>query len=849
MCFQSQRRGAVHQTGFEGTQDCQGTTLGSWDALTAIPYQMKWFLNHPNDAPWGADLATVSRLAESHGVSHKDVRAIAAQIAASARVWAALARAATPDGGPGQGNPGFAQPPRETQVRARTAAMNWLALGLAVAPGETLTRLRMDGVLRASTYEWAVAVPRELVRVLREHAAQGVFQAPGGFTQGGAASGLTSTPTTNAPDVAESSQQYRQATALTRYFDSVAALHTLASALRKTQDFLVADICRDGAPGALGMLATIDLLFARVGMPKAWAAMMPSEAIQNPEDPASLAPVKLADAATYALALHQRYAGRLADLPGVPITDAAGAAAGRYLGRLARMQEFNKMREWEELVDVHDYLATTIARLRIRIAAPTAEYEKAIRLAFINAAQQQAVAAKKVPSTVWDIDRFVRAFVESFPDLFSVTFASQPLPRFRMEISGHPVVLAQLAQPELFAEEAALVESLFPEHLIDAPGLHEFVVRDGVTLWHLLVVQRLFRLMNARLHATLEKQVQIAPEVAIRSILPIFRRNTLVDLIGALIGSEYAASTLALLEADPSSPRYDLHYSPLLRLREDHYVVPTHVLGDAHLVRNIWQATSTRVHPGAVPDPAELMLRNAIRKSGGHASTGIKYSHNGERGELDVLGVVDEVFLVIEFKRALFPSSVRELRGSRDPMKKGAAQLSRIANAWPDAGFRKALSGKLKSPDWSDADRALLIRGAPLYTVVALSNRMFSGWREDGHPVRGVLELGGFLASGIVGIATLAIEHGLPTRVASAGSDMSLWNGDSLTAEDLHRYLTDDALHRTLFDAMVPADLSVDIGRIRVDQESFALNVVTFIESMHARFREVPTQSGEISPH
>ena len=567
---------------------------------------------------WTTDLAQLFAVAQAHQLEPSHVRLIADRVGTAARAWMAA------------GEPTASATRDASRRQASIDARNWLATGWVVDADALLHRMRMDGLLRASTYRWSTEFPPLLLGDLERLAGmQGsVAQAPARPSQ--VCVGLSS-----------------------EYVKSLRTLWTLAPVLARSERALVAELRSDGAAGVLGLLATVEMLFADAGLPPRWAAVGLTGL--RHEKTASLHELRheLSDAATYACALFSREVHPLDAVPAQPVADVVGAAHGRHLRRLRALAVFPRMREWEEMVDVHGYEAKRSSRQEIVVEAPDPRYEQAIRHGYIYAGLQRAIAATKVAKGTWSLTHFATTIEASFPALLQARRVETPVPRYRVELVEEPMFFERLRAPQLFGKEAAMLESLIPEHLVRLSELQAFMVVDGVSLWHFVLVQRFFALLGNVLRPKLVAIVSSEPEVALRSMLPTFAGDTLRRVLALLLGSTSVDAIIALLTASAHDARFDLQYQPLLRLPNDHFALCLFVLGDANLVRNLWQATGQRIHLGVTPDPAETLLASIIRGSGHDASTGLPASHNGQKAEIDVFACIDGVCLAVEFKRAL----------------------------------------------------------------------------------------------------------------------------------------------------------------------------------------------------
>ena len=104
---------------------------------------------------------------------------------------------------------------------------------------------------------------------------------------------------------------------------------------------------------------------------------------------------------------------------------------------------------------------------------------------------------------------------------------------------------------------------------------------------------------------------------------------------------------------------------------------------------------------------------------------------------------------------------------------------------------------------------------------------MFSGYRLNGHAVRGSYELAQFIKDGLV--------------VGSKGDSVSLWTGDKFTGEELRKYLADDSVHKQIFACMEPYVEKYQFDDKWLHLHSYCLNAYELYKTFGL---ELPEESG-----
>ncbi len=276
----------------------------------------------------------------------------------------------------------------------------------------------------------------------------------------------------------------------------------------------------------------------------------------------------------------------------------------------------------------------------------------------------------------------------------------------------------------------------------------------------------------------------------------------LLDILGRVIPRHKAPYVVDLLTWRRNSGRvFDIQYQPIFAL-DDVATVPMNILASSNIVRNSLQLVRDRIYGSDADDPVSRFVDDALTGAGWKTRTKLKYSFSGVSGEIDVLSLINSVLFVFECKNSLHPCNMYEIRTTWDHLKRAGEQLGRFLGLWVTRGFHEYLSSLV---GWS------IPADTRVQTAVVSGNRMFTGYRVEGNPVRSVYELTAFIAEGTVRI----------------GNEVKcFWAGETVTPGDLVAYLKDDLVHKPHFDAMEAVRHRYRIGRATIYEEVFVLNVL-----------------------
>jgi hypothetical protein len=204
----------------------------------------------------------------------------------------------------------------------------------------------------------------------------------------------------------------------------------------------------------------------------------------------------------------------------------------------------------------------------------------------------------------------------------------------------------------------------------------------------------------------------------------------------------------------------------------------------------------------------------------------ISYKFKGQEGEIDIIAVIDNYLFVFECKNSLHPTSPFELRTSYDYIRKGAKQLSNFRNNWKEQSFKDYLSSRFKCSLPSE-----------LHTCIVTGNRMFSGWREQGHSIRLIYELRNIVQSGKISAKLLDVSD--KTLEGQTSRVWKVWKGDTFNVEDIIEYIEKDSLHQCYFDSMSIKDEN-RIGYNTITRKTYEFDVEKFFQQIDKKFALVP---------
>lgn len=648
--------------------------------------------------------------------------------------------------------------------RQRTGrAVNWLALGIRLRGDAFLGQVRRLGLLRPSKYGFHAAALQRATRTLCQHA-----------------EALQLSPSAG------------------RYLGSAITLSMLASAVLSRQQALIEFLRANRAVVLKGLLATVDFMFM-------WET--PGKKTASTEDVAFYSKEDLAEGLSLIVNLFAVHFG-LTDRD-ISLLDAKAVSSNQYASILVDACVIRKFQEWEILVDILGYEFISDGEGRAFVfSSPDIALSKSLRLGYIQTNMQvHAHHSGMEKHEAMPLRVTAENFYKSFRDRF-VEYVAEPLPRYRYHIPLIPEFFKFFSDDTFFREEVYAVSTAAKENLASFDKILTFTVYEDLSLFDLIKVQRLFGFLRFYIAAHLAEVFQRDRVIAFRSLVPRFERRDLVDMLGHVIPRHKVPHVIELLSWKPQSGCvFDIQYQPLLSLN-DIVTVPVSILAVSNIVRNSLQLLRERIHGPKQADPVSDLIEDALKQARWGTKSRLKYAFSGVTGEIDLLSYASSTLFVFESKNSLHPCNMHEIRTSLDHIRRATVQLRRFLTLQNKPGFWQYMSNLTGWP---------LSTGTILVTCIVTGNRMFTGYRLDGSPVRSVHELVAFVKDGTVNIGDQVRRF---------------WKSDTLTTEDLIAYLQEDLLHRPQFDAMEPVRHQYLFDDFLVYEEAFALDILKAAERL-----------------
>lgn len=632
-------------------------------------------------------------------------------------------------------------------LRSRRGEAAALVLAYALVDADGLVaELRRTGVLRASRYEFRVGGPQELVAVLL--AAEDVFK----FS-----------PVT------------------IEYLHSLIALYDLGAEARKTRDGLVRRMKTRRGKALKSYLVMANQVFANGWQNDPHA---PSAGLEHysSED--------ISDAVSRLIVIHRE------SLRTVPkdwqYTDpqALNPLNSTYTYDLLDALHLNELIKAETLIDGLPYRAVRHSN-GIVVESIDPRLERSVRLGYVQTDLQGQFRRQEMERE-WQLGDAPVSFSDACVRISKaleqiVVYKSEPVPRLTLRIPNDPLFFAPIAADVYFKEDMLMLLQL-SVHDYDESTPEPFEITSGITSIDLFKVTRLFAFLGYAMGLGLQKveDPKRREALTLSSVIPIFPREALIELLQGVLPPEKAAKVYELLRFDESRDYADLQYMPFICVGDRVLVAPA-LLANSNLVRNITMANGLNKDRIGSRDPMQCAVVEALRSAQFLVEEDVGLSKDDH--DIDILAYRDGILYAFECKNAYHPCNAHEMRNSYDYIEYAGQQLT-LRRTWLDNPTNQL---KLFSKVGWSVPATTSIR-----TAIIIANRVFTGASINGHPVRQAHEFINVVARGFIR--------------ASDGSERVFWDGDEVTTADVDRYLGDGGLLADHFSAMLEFNYDYRIG-------------------------------------
>jgi hypothetical protein len=349
-----------------------------------------------------------------------------------------------------------------------------------------------------------------------------------------------------------------------------------------------------------------------------------------------------------------------------------------------------------------------------------------------------------------------------------------PYPRYVLELRINPSLMAICNYDDYVRDWTTASEFILPYDT-----LRQTPISNVLTVGDLLDAHKAIEILSAIHAAMLRATMGAYEQAAVNSILPVFEREQLLEMLrwaAPKLSTATLEATIDVLCWSGEDAFLDLQYRPIVRTGNAYLLLPR-VAAHSALARNALTSERQRI-----PDAGPMFARIVAQELGSTfprvARERPLRTAGRDVGDVDVAILLDRRLYLFECKYSLLGANTHEFSDTFDDVQRGSGQLH---TAMAFMSNVSDLSSLLRSwfPGASDAE--LIVEH--VRPCILTSTRVLSGMICDGIPVRDRFSLRKFVASGEIEVTGL-IDG------AVRGLRAKLWQGDSCRGADLDDYLS-----------------------------------------------------------
>lgn len=645
----------------------------------------------------------------------------------------------------------------------RGRALNWAVLGLVYFHDSFLEKIRRNGLLRPSRHSINYQTVRFVVDQL----------------------------------VSSNNSNFHSSTSK-EYFKSVSCLYRLWPEVNKYRMHLINMLTEGKEQTFKGILVALDYLFM----------IQHQGDKQKPSSEVGFFSIEaLADGFSYLYFLYSEHLGE----PRYSISlDYNLIIDNTYLSLLIIATHIRKFQEIEIMVDILNF-DVSVDRTNKKFVAysPDSELDKAHRLGYILTNMQNTVhSISNKDSEMLSLENCGDELCNILGDKY-ITLLEKPMPRYVFSLPPLEIFEELIKnKTTLFHEEAMALSAASKDFNVEIETLLDFKLTPHINVLDLIRTQRLINLIRWYIAKYLRPKLDSSPELVFQSLVPSFEASKLEELLEAAVDKEKVQSLINFLTWDLSNKTvFDVQYQPLVKTKLG-TLIPMNAFASSNILRNSLFISQKRLYENGTDDPLAPLLAKELKIHTTYVQENLKYNYSGQIGEVDVAALYNGYLFVFECKNSLLPCSPYEIRTSYDYVLTASKQLEKFKVLFGHLDFRQYLE---QTTGWNISDTVKIV------TCIIMGNRMFTGLRLNGHPVRSSYELAQFIKEGII---VLNDEK------------KCFWRSKEFTSSDLYKYIEEDLLHKPMFESMEQYSEKYTFGKSTLEYQSYCLNILSLAKKL-----------------
>ena len=234
------------------------------------------------------------------------------------------------------------------------------------------------------------------------------------------------------------------------------------------------------------------------------------------------------------------------------LIDERGIEEGAYNRLLVAACKLRVYKEAELLVDVFSYVATDDTNV-VHLRPGDTRLEQSIRLGYIQSEFQKNLSLLRhfeeddePVATLGDMSKHVYSTLGAK----IVKRLEKPFPRYALFLPEVDELLDPFRGDHLFREDAIYLEAIAREQYARPEMLLTYQLADGLTILDVVKIRRFLNFLRELMAQRLLPLFKTNPNIAMRSLLPVFRRDKLLRLLGNCVSESAAEAFLRIAAYD-----------------------------------------------------------------------------------------------------------------------------------------------------------------------------------------------------------------------------------------------------------------------------------------------------------
>lgn len=488
----------------------------------------------------------------------------------------------------------------------------------------------------------------------------------------------------------------------------------------------------------------------------------------------------------------------------------------RYLKLIELSCKLTTLIEWEASID---FLGYSLQKNNNQFTIFDEQgKEMSIRSGYSKFDQQRAIFEDKFMSTLTDDDISIDKVVNNINVQEIVSFEGEG--KTKRIVFKFIDKMLELFGDAKFVDQNKDLSYLAKEWSLTDDELLKREVIEGITFIDISNFNIAVQLLNALLEKFITENTKLSAFDLLGAGCFWLSNAQILDLFGKFVEKSKVEKIIDLLSVDIKSPHSDLLYTPILR-NDQKYGIFIPLLAATNMLRNSIKnstkkkyksITNTDGYDGLAKIVADSFDQNGSFK----ILENLQYRTNSKNSEIDVIAIGKNNTYFIECKNSLYPTDVFEMRNTIDYLEKARNQLSIHEENFKEGSLKQRIITELGIDNVPDK----------VISFIVLGNRLFSGCRDFGYPIRTPFELENILNNGHIYIH---FNENL--------NEIRIWENEKFIENDLVRFLSENDSYISFQNkSLIKIQLTRKLAGFKLNHVSFIMDNLKFYSFLKSEY-------------